>query len=292
MQIRKTLLIVIGLLFFTGLAQEKRYDFTAFGYLPKVVSNDYFLKLNNAQTKEIRFQYLDTISLIYLRSGHADSLMHYGKLLKEETLSDDLNSENTENFNLKAFYYQGVAAQKMGLLDEAIQSYIQGIEASTSNDFIHKYLKLQLAETYLYKGELEKAKAVLEELPQLKRQLDFYLKNGVVKSLFLIQNNDYDLAKNIINKALSENFVKDYPKLKLELELNLSKIQLRQENYSELIKSSNSIKNNALNESFYDLYIEASLQVGYAYARLKNYDVSEMALSSAYVNTIQYNGID
>ncbi|WP_400078150.1 ATP-binding protein [Winogradskyella sp. R77965] len=269
-----------------------QYDFTAFGKMPRVVDNSLSKKLNSAKTTELRCKYLDTIARIYLRSGNPDSLMHYGKLLKKETFYKDSDLNNVKDISLRATYYEGMAAQKMGLLDEAISSYIKGLEASTSDDGIQKYLKLQLAETYLSKGELEKAENILEELPQIKAQNDFYLKNNIVKSRFLILKGNYDLAKIMIDKALSEKFTEDYTKLKLELQLNLSEIQLRQRNYKVLISSSDLLKNEALNEGFYDLYIEASINAGYSYAMLKNYDVAEMALSSAYVNTIQWNRLE
>jgi signal transduction histidine kinase len=283
---------ILSLVFSSVYSQEKLYDFTAFGHLPAVVSNNYFVNLNNAETKEIRLQYLDTIARIYLRSGHADSLIHYGKLLKDESRFKDSIHQNIKDFNLKGFYFEGVAAQKMGLLDEAIKSYIQGIEASISDDFIQKYLKLQLAETYLIKGEFDRAQNLLEELPQAKTPSDFYLKNAAVKSRFLILDKNYDLAKTNVNKALSEDFIEDYQKLKLKLQLNLSEIQLRQGDYENLIPVTDSIKNEALNNGYYDLYIEATLNIGYAYAMLKNYDVSEMILSSAYVNTLQWNRLE
>lgn len=289
MQIRKLLFLFFTLFLFFGFSQEKRFDFTAFGHMPKVVSNNLFVNLNNAETKEIRFQYLDTIARIYLRAGHADSLMHYGKLLKKETFN--LVSDSKE-YKLKAFYFEGVAAQKMGLLDEAIESYIQGIEASSSSDAMHKYLKLQLAETYLFKGEFKKAQDILEELPQKETQDDFYLKNNVVKSRFLILNKEYDLAKTMINKALSVPFIDNYIKLKLQLQLNLSEIDLRQGNYDELIFRSNNIKVQALNEGYYDVFIDGTLDVGYGYAMLENYDIAELALNSAYVNTIQWNRLE
>lgn len=292
MQIKKRAFLIFWLFCFMGFTQEKRYDFTAFGHMPKVVSNDFFVKLNNSDSKAVRFQYIDTIARIYLKSGHADSLMHYGQLLKNETLYEASSTGNIEDFRLKALYYEGNAAQIMGLLDEAIKFYINGIEASGTDNSIHKYLKLQLAETYLLKGEYKKTQNLLEELPQTEIPNDFFLKNTVIKSRFLIRDKNYDLAKAMINKALSEDFVEDYQKLKLELQLNLSDIELRQRHYNAFISSSNSIKEEAFNEGFYDLYIEASINIGFANAMLKNYDIAEMALSSAYVNTIQWNRLE
>tara|TARA_R110002050_G_scaffold289831_2_gene442983 strand:- start:10428 stop:12323 length:1896 start_codon:yes stop_codon:yes gene_type:complete len=292
MQIRKTIFLLLSMICFLGFTQEQQYNFKAFGHMPKVVSNDFFVMLNTAETQQIRFKYLDTIAQIYLNSGHADSLMHYGKLIKSEAFYKDSTFQNIKNIRFRALYYEGVAAHKMGLLDEAVKSCIQGVETSTSEDYIHNYLKLQLAETYLFKGEFKKCKELLEGLPQDKANSHFYLKNSIVKSHFLILEKDYGLAKTMINSALSEDFIKDYQKLRLELQLNLSEIDLRQGNFETLIDSSEAIKVEALNSGFYDLFIEATLDVGYGYAMLGNFDISEIALSTAYVNTIQWNRLE
>lgn len=292
MQIRKTLFIFFGILCFLGFTQEVQYNFKAFGHMPNVVSNDLFIKLNAAETQHVRFQYLDTIAQIYLKSGHADSLMHYGKLIKGEAFYKDSTFQNIRSIRYRAFYYESVATHKMGLLDEAIKLCIQGIETSTSEDYIHNYLKLQLAESYLFKGEFSKCQDLLEGLPQTKTNQDFFLKNSIVKSHFLILEKEYDLAKTMTNEVLSEDFIKDYQKLRLELQLNLSEIYLRQGNFEKLIESSEAIKIEALHSGFYDLFIEATLDVGYGYAMLKNFEISEIALSTAYVNTIQWNRLE
>ena len=280
------------LLLSLGFAQDVQYDFTAYGILPSDVDNKLFVRLNTAETKEFRCKYIDTIARIYLKSGNSDSLMHYGKLLKNETIHQDSSFKNIREEYLKSTYYIGVAAEKMGLLDEAIKSYIEGIEASNSSDFIQNYLKLQLANIYLSKGNLEKAKEILEKLPQQKTNIEFYLNNCIVKSRFLLLRKDYNQANVMINAALSEASIDEYLKLKLELELNLADIYLRQADYKNLILLSNSIKSRALNEGFYDVYIESSINEGYANAKLEQYDLAEMALSSAYVNTVQWNRLE
>jgi len=292
MRIKKNCLLFFGLLVFFGFTQEKNYDFMAFGKMPRVVSNHVFKGLNNSKNKEVHLRYIDTIAAIYLRSGEADSLMHYGKLLKHEMHRSKVSPKNSKQFQLKSFYYQGHAAQKMGLFEEAINAYIKGISMAVDDDAVKKYLELQLAETYLAKGELEKAQDILDELPQTHAPYDFYLKNTVIKSRCLILNADYDKAKALILKALSEDFIKDYEKLKLELKLNISEIYSRQKDYDGLISNSDAIKAEALNAGFYDLYIEGTLHVGFAHAMLKDYKIAEIALSSAFVNTMQWNRLE
>ncbi|MUU77592.1 sensor histidine kinase [Winogradskyella endarachnes] len=292
MQIKTILFLIISFVSLLGFNQEVHYNFKAFGHMPQVVGNDIFEKLNDAETSQIRFRYLDTIAQIYLESGHADSLMHYGKLIKSEAFYKDSTFQNIKSIKLRALYYEAVAAHKMGLFDEAIKSCIEGLGFSNSEGYINNYLKLQLAETYLFKGELEKSKALLETLPQTKTDHKFYLKNNVVKSHWLILDKDYDLAKAMLNETLSEDFVKDFKKLKLELELNLSEIELRKGDFKSLIDKSEAIKKEALNLGFYDVFIEATLDVGYGYAMLRNFDISEMALSTAYINTVQWNRLE
>ena len=292
MWIKKNCLLFFGLFVFFGFTQENKHDFMAFGKMPRVVSHSIFKSLNNSENKQVRLRYIDTIASIYLRSGHADSLMHYGKLLKHETPLANVSVKKAKQFQLKSFYYEGLAAQKMGLFDEAINAFIKGIAIAEQDDVVKKYLELQLGETYLAKGELQKAQDIINELPQPDASTDFYLKNTVVKSRSLILNAKYDMAKTLILEALSEDFIQDYKKLKLELQLNISEIHLKQKDYERLIANSDAIKTEALNEGFYDLYIEATLYVGFAYAMLQEYSVAEIVLSSAFVNTMQWNRLE
>ncbi|WP_179351984.1 tetratricopeptide repeat-containing sensor histidine kinase [Winogradskyella vidalii] len=292
MQIKTIIFIFFGMLFSMGFTQEKYSSFRAFGEIPSVVDASLYQNLNAAETQEIRFQYLDTIAQVYVKSGHADSLMHYAKLIKNEALYKASDIKDVNIIKQRALYFEGIATQKMGLLDEAIKSYIQGLEIETSKHSFQKHLKLQLAEVYLTKGEFEKARLLLEELPQAKTDNNFYLKNTIAKSRFLILKNNNDLAAKMINEALSEDFIEKHQKLKLELQLNLSEIELNQGNFERLIQSSDRIKNEALDKGFYDLYIEASLNIGFAYAMLDNFDVSEVVLSSAYINSIQWHRLE
>lgn len=291
MQIKNTFYLLLSMLCFVGFAQQKD-TFRAFGELPRMVDYKLYENLKYSENQEIRFKYLDTIAQIYLESGHADSLMHYGHLIKNEALYKGRNIKNRDEIQLSGLYFEGVAAQKMGLLEESIKSLIEGIESSNSEQSIQKYLKLGLAETYLLKVELEKAKVLLEELPQEKAPHDFYLKNEVVKSQYLILSNDLDLAEIMINNALSEEFIDDYQKLKLELQLNLSEVELRRGHFESVLETVNNIKTTALNSGFYDLYIEATLEIGFSHAMLEEYDASEVVLTTAYINTIQWNRLE
>ncbi|MBC2845761.1 tetratricopeptide repeat-containing sensor histidine kinase [Winogradskyella flava] len=291
-QFSKFCFLFFGLCMYMCIAQDKRYDFTAFGKMPKVVDNELYAKFDKAKTLSERSAYLDTISRIFLVTGNADSLMHYGKLLKNEALMATSEPQNIEDYQKSAMYYQGVAAQKMGLMDEAISAFIQGLEIENSNALLQNHLKLQLAQTYIFKNQLDKAEPILKELPQTKMPEDFYLSNTIVKSHFLIVVGNYDQAKKMIDSALLEDFIDDYDKAKLELQLNLIQLNIRQGNYDNVITISERIKYDALDNDFYDIYIESTLNEGFAYARTKNYDVAEMALSSAYVNTLQWNRLE
>ncbi|MEP5936449.1 MAG: hypothetical protein ABJ218_15125, partial [Winogradskyella arenosi] len=257
-----------------SVSAQKVYDtFTAFGEIPQVVENELYIKLNTAENQEQRFQYLDTISQIYLKAGHADSLMHYGKRIKNDAFYRETTAERKTYYKLKGLYYEGVAAQKMGLLEAATESFIEGIESSASRPSIHNYLKLRLAEVYLSKGELEKAKSLLEELPQEKSPHHFYLNNILIKSRYLMYYGDYDLASEMMNEALTESFIEDFPKLRLELNLNWSELELRQGEFLKVLNSTNAIKKEALKLGFYDLYIQACLDIGYANAMLDEFEV-------------------
>ncbi len=292
MPLKKTVFLLLSMVCLSVSAQKVYDTFTAFGEIPQVVENELYIKLNTAENQELRFQYLDTIAQIYLKAGHADSLMHYGKRIKNDAFYRETTAESKAYYKLKGLYYEGVAAQKMGLLEAATESFIEGIESSESRPSLHNYLKLRLAEVYLSKGELEKAKSLLEELPQEKSPHHFYLNNILIKSRYLMYYGDYDLASEMMNEALTESFIEDFPKLRLELNLNWSELELRQGEFLKVLNSTNAIKKEALELGFYDLYIQACLDIGYANAMLNEFEVAQVVLTSAYINTIQWNRLE
>ena len=258
--------------------------------MPNVVSKELYAALKESQIHGERCKYLDTIARVFMQSGHADSLMQYGLRLSNNYKV--LNTEGLINYKLNALYYQGVSASNMGLLDEAVKFFILGIESSDKNELLHKYIKLQLAQVYIFKGELDKAKQLLETLPQDKTDNAFYLKNIIVKSNFLLKSKDSKSARLLLNKGLSEDFLSEYDKLNLELRLGLVKTLIIEKKFSLVLEKLNSIKDESLINGFYDLYIDAAIYEGMAFANLKNYDIAEVALNSAYVNTIQWNRLE
>jgi len=258
--------------------------------MPNVVSKELYAALKESQIHGERCKYLDTIARVFMQSGHADSLMQYGLRLSNNYKV--LNTEGLINYKLNALYYQGFSASNMGLLDEAVKFFILGIESSDKNELLHKYIKLQLAQVYIFKGELDKAKQLLETLPQDKTDNAFYLKNIIVKSNFLLKSKDSKSARLLLNKGLSEDFLSEYDKLNLELRLGLVKTLIIEKKFSLVLEKLNSIKDESLINGFYDLYIDAAIYEGMAFANLKNYDIAEVALNSAYVNTIQWNRLE
>ncbi len=292
MHLTKITLLFFSLGFLMGFAQENRLDFKAFGEMPQVVQRQLYTQLKNAKSIEERCKYLDMIARIFLRSGHVDSLVHYSEQLKIETLYAKLNESVLKNYRLRALYYEGVGAQKMGLMDDAITSFIQGIETSTENSLLQNYLKLELAETYILKNELDRAQPILDELSQFEGNKEFYLKMVVAKSRFLLLGKEYDLAKILINKALSESYIQGHNKIELELRLCFARIKLREGDIEGTISSCSSFKKIAIDNGYYDLYIEAALTEGLALVITKEYHIAEMALNSAYVNTIQWNRLE
>lgn len=121
-------LLFFGFCFLVGFSQEKQYSFKAFGVTPEVVPTALYKKLQNASNINERITYLDEIAQVFLTSGNADSLIHYSQRLKRALVLTRPQDTTSNIYKFKALFYQGIGAQKIGFMDKAISSFIEGIK--------------------------------------------------------------------------------------------------------------------------------------------------------------------
>ena len=215
-------------------AQAQDYsNFKAFTEIPNEVDSYFYQNLENAKSTEQRLAYLDTIAQVFDKTDLADSLIVYGERLQKTIKELPTTSPDYKYYNYRGIYYEALAKRKMGLLEEAIATYIQGLEnlKIAKNKPISMYLKLGLAETYLQKEELQKAKEIIDELLQNKHAND-NLKALVLTALadFQYRNNEWDLATATYTKVLELPVIKKLDKLSYRIQLNLARLQ--SENYT------------------------------------------------------------
>jgi len=81
-------------------------------------------------------------------------------------------------------------------------------------------------------------------------------------------------------------------KIRLETQLKLGRIDVIENNIDHGLTYFRSVKELALQNNFYDLYIDAVIQMGVVYYNSGQLQTAELILSSAYVNTIQWNKLE
>lgn len=288
----KIIFLLLSLYFSLSFAQENRLDFKAFGTSPETIPAELYDNLQNASTINERYLYLDEIAQLFLQSGNADSLIAYSEKLKRTVVYARPEDTLLIDFKFRALYYEGLGTQKMGLMDEAVSTFIEAIASPEITDNYRKIFQLELAQTYILKGQLDKAKIILDDIQILKQNQQLYLRSLYVKSNYYILEKNYEQAKSVIKKALSEPFIDNYTKTKLYLHFGLAQLEFKQNNFDTAATMSATVKQEALNNKFYDIYTEAALAEGLSYVLLKEYAISEMALSSTYVNALQWNRLE
>ncbi|MDN3593501.1 tetratricopeptide repeat-containing sensor histidine kinase [Zunongwangia endophytica] len=288
-------LFIFQCIFISAKAQDKYSNFKAFPILPSNVDHVLYERLEDTNKPEIRLAYLDTIAQIFDKTDLADSLLVYGERIQKSALQlPDNNSEYTFYF-YRGIYYESAAKRKTGLLDEAIATYIRGIEnINTEKDkLFSSYLKLGLAETYLQKEELKKSKEILDKLLPVAITQDTF--NSFLTAAFgdyYYRKQEWELAVASYNKALQLPATKKLKKLFNRIQLNLAKLQAQESTYQQTLEKFQRLKKDCLNQGFYGLYIEAVINEGYVYLNEKNYEAAEIALSSAYINTVSWNRLE
>ncbi|MBW2961031.1 tetratricopeptide repeat-containing sensor histidine kinase [Mesonia aestuariivivens] len=275
-------------------AQEKHSKFSAYGVIPSEVPPSLYYQLKHAKNTQEKLTGLDTIAKVFNQIDLPDSLLTYAKKMQREVLNIQPQEKTYQFYKFRAFYYDGLAKQKMGLLDEAIASYIKGIEITPSkNHEMLAYFKLGLAEIYLQRNQLQKAEAILNKLNENRpytssvkilikaTQADFYLFDNNVKE-----------AEELYHEILNDSAIHTLPKINYRVRLNIGRLEAMNNNIDKAIHIFQQTKKEALALGFYDLYIKSVLNEGEIYLQQENYDIAEVAFSTAYVNTVSWNRLE
>ncbi len=276
-------------------AQDSYSNFKAFPKLPNSVDHVLYEKLEKANTPEKRITYLDSIAQIFDKTDLADSLLVYAEYIQKTAKNLSSTLPDYTFYYYRGIYYEGLAKRKTGLLDEAIATYIKGLEnLNTETDTLFSnYLKLGLAETYLQKEELPKSKEILNQLlPQATTNDTFNAFLTTAFGDFYYRSNEWEKAIKAYQKALALPATKKLKKLSYRIQLNLAKLQASEDTYQQRLDKFQQLKNESLNQGFYGLYIEAVINEGYVYLKEKDYEAAEIALSTAYINTVSWNRLE
>ncbi|WP_299604202.1 histidine kinase [uncultured Aquimarina sp.] len=290
----KRILLVCILLSFLANSQEKKDWYSFFGKIPNTVSKHYYQKLKNSENPIDKARIMDTIATIHIQSGNTDSIIYYGNLLQEHILSEKSAFEEFNIYLSKSYHILGKGKLQKGLFDDAMKHHLDGIEISPISNMerMHYSHQLGLGTVYLYQKEYDKAQPIFENcINNTKDTSLLLLANKLLADTFFFKN-EFSEAKSIYLEVLEGLKLYENNKIRLQTQLKLGRIDLFEKNLSHALTYFSSVKDIALESKFYDLYIDAVIQMGIVYYNQGYTQDAEIILSSAYVNTVQWNKLE
>lgn len=268
---------------------SKTTVFTAFGVSPEKANDTLLKKIKNATNFDDRGDAIIELANFHIEKGNTDSINFYGNYLLNESLKNDENYFLSLAANIIA-----IGKRKEGLYDEALKWHIKGVGyAENLTDkhllYIHKF---GIGIIHFLRKEYIEAIDLYNEC--LNNTLNVKLEHDIYKRLgdiYLVQGNLKDAQKEY-TKTVAFYKSNSYSKDQLTSEIQLGIIDEELKNYSTAFNYYNSVKEEALTRGFYDLYFKAQNRIGGLYFILKQYDNAHMALSTAYINAIQWNNLE
>ncbi len=284
----RTRFLLITLLSFTGLTLcAQGSQFKAFGHMPDTVPDSLYTKLEKSNTAVERFTVLEQIAAVFLRADMADSLTRYGQSMRLET---ETNVQLRER-RAVALYYVAMGRKQMGLLDMAVAGFLTALNEKALVSLVRHKLLLGLAETYILQKEYDKTLSILTDVVVEDDETLSLWKQCLMAEYYLGIDNLQEATKTI-DRAMAGQDNSLPTKLLLRLQLDRARIFLTQENYEQALPILSRINTDALDNGFYDLYINAVIFEGRVYSIQKRYEVAEVVLSTAYANTLQWNRME
>ncbi len=264
-------------------------SFKAFGEKPAKANYLLLEQLQEVDNFDEESLILFDLANFHIEKGNLDSIAYYGNKLFEESLTHKSNKYASISANVIA-----IGKRKKGLYDEAIKWHIKGIsfaKKSDDNELINLHtfgMGIAYALRKEYTKALDTYDTCLTQTKDEKLIHDILKKSGDV---YLAQNK-FAAAKDQYTKALT--FFKQHHMLKKELEVSL-KLGVLAEKQNDAIgafKYYNRVKNKAEKNEFYDLYFQAQNRIGRVYFISKQYESAQIALSTAYVNAVNWDNLE
>ncbi len=266
--------------------------FSSFGTIPSTVDPKLYLELKKSSNTLTTLQLIEKIGRVHLLAGNTDSIIYYGNLLKTTTLKEEIPDKQL--YISKANYIIGSGKLKNGLYDEAMKYFIEGISSSPVSEMPTMYYKHQLGlgNVYLKQKQYDLVFPILKScIKESKDQETIILAKKALGDTYFEQQNDNE-AKFYYLDALKNIPKNVFDKTRIEIQLNLGRIEAFHGRNTEAINYLIPIMEEAKGNQFYDLYIEIVYYVGRAYHKLGEYESAEIILNTAYVNAVQWNRLE
>lgn len=293
MQVRNRIAFIFILSLFLLQAQDKKVSYKAFAYTPNPISDSLYAALADANDANTKMQLIDSIAQIHILYGNTDSILYYGKYLNDQSFSLEKEQITNLTFLAKSHLILGLGNMQKGLLDEAIKEFIEGINliGDNHNTLLHQ-LQLGLARTYMFRGEFEKSGSLLSEILSSAKDTIVLGKSHIyLADLRFSQNNteaarsSYTTAKGLLEKTNAQKEL-------LYIDLQRGRLAFYDKDYRTALDLLENTKTEALNDHFYDLYIDAVLEIGNVYTATENYQAANIVLNTAYVNAVQWERLE
>ncbi|MDH7448349.1 ATP-binding protein [Aquimarina sp. 2201CG14-23] len=286
--------VFIVLISFSINAQEKKDWFSFFGEIPKTVDTHYYQDLKNTEDFLQKIKIIDTIATIHIQAGNTDSILYYGNLLKNEILAEKNEYSFRDLYLSKSYNILGKGKLEKGLYDDAMKHHLEGIAISPISKMgsMHYRHQLGLGLVYLHQKEYTTAQSIFEKCIKETRDNSVLIiaKKHLADTYFFKQ--DATKAKSIYLDVLDGLRIYENNKIRLETQLKLGRINVFENNLDHALIYFRSVKELALQNHFYDLYIDAVIRMGIVYYNQGHLETAEMVLSSAYVNSVQWNKLE
>ncbi|MCF6298016.1 MAG: histidine kinase [Flavobacteriaceae bacterium] len=268
---------------------SKTTGFTAFGVSPEKANDTLLKKIKNATNFDDRGDAIIQLANFHIEKGNTDSISFYGNYLFNESLKTDKNYFLSVAANIIA-----IGKRKEGLIDEALKWHIKGVGYAENLTDKHLFYTHKFGIGIIHFLRKEYIEAIdlynecLNNTLNIKFEYDIYKRLG---DIYLAQGNLIDAQKEY-TKAVTFYKSNSNSKEQLITEVQLGIIDEELKNYSTAFNYYNSVKDEALTRGFYDLYFKAQNKIGGLYFILKQYDNAHLALSTAYINAIQWNNLE
>ncbi|MHA7055639.1 ATP-binding protein [Aquimarina sp. M1] len=279
---------------FSVKSQEKKDQYSFFGQTPNTVDQHFYRDLKASKNLLKRIKIIDTIATIHLQAGNTDSIIYYGNLLQQE-IGNRNNKLLAYDFYLSRSYdILGKGKLEKGLFDDAMKHRLQGIAISPVSKMSKMYYTHQigLGVVYLYQKEYDTALSIFQTCLEnaVDTEVLILAKKHLADTYFF--KKDVSKAKSKYLEVLENLRLYENNKIRLETQLKLGRIDMFENNLSHALEYFRSVKEISLQNKFYDLYINAVIQMGIVYYNQERIQDAEIILSSAYVNTVQWNKLE
>ncbi len=290
----KNMYVFLLLVCSSATSQEKKDWFSSFGKTPNVVNKNFYQDLKVTKNLAKRLKIIDTIAAIHIQAGNTDSIVHYGNLLQSEVLAAGSKLQNYKYYLSKSHNILGKGKLEMGLFDDAMKHHLDGIAVSPVSNMkkMHYTHQLGLGTVYLNLKEYEKALTIFETCLKNAENIELLILAKKYLADVYFFKKDIPKAKSSYLEVLDELLLYESNKVRLETQLKLGRIDVHENNFPRALEYFRSVKDISLQHNFYDLYIDAVIQMGIVYYNQGYLADAEMVLSTAYVNTLQWNKLE